>query len=359
MNIFSNHRVALLLSFIFLTVGILSTPTQAQNKVIVIPMPGGQAKPLKNIVTVAKANGNFTDPVAAVNSINDASMANPYLVVIGPGVYNLTTTLKMKPFVSIAGSGQRITMLQGSISSDDIVSTPAIISLANRTTLSDLTVANGGQGQYSIGVEGTDTCWTTLERIEIHANSAIKGNYGLAFFRSTNLSHNHSHTIRDAYIAGYGGEKAVAIYLEKTDATRIENCKLLAFKGTSETFALQQKGGGITVNNVEASAQPASGTSAGIQVGPWGQNSSGSLITMNNVTAISASAQYGAYGVFMADGSYAYIKNSWLNGRTAGIRFGTSHDSVINTRIDNGVENDLQGNQCRDTYDVNLADVDC
>ena len=50
---------------------------------------------LKNVDTVAKANGDFTDPVAAVNSITDASATNPYLVVICPGVYTITQTLMM------------------------------------------------------------------------------------------------------------------------------------------------------------------------------------------------------------------------------------------------------------------------
>ena len=65
--------------FCFLGMLLLLTPLTvlAQTKVVVIPLFGDDAKPLKNIVTVAKANGNFADPVAAVNSIKDASVSNP------------------------------------------------------------------------------------------------------------------------------------------------------------------------------------------------------------------------------------------------------------------------------------------
>jgi pectin methylesterase-like acyl-CoA thioesterase len=69
----------------------------------------------KNIITVAKSGGDFTDPVAAVDSISDASATNPYLVVIAPGVYTVTQTLQMKQYVDIAGSGEEVTKLTGAI----------------------------------------------------------------------------------------------------------------------------------------------------------------------------------------------------------------------------------------------------
>jgi hypothetical protein len=64
----------------------LPLPALAADKLVVIPL-FGHSKPLKNVVTVAKLSGKFTDPVAAVNSITDASENNPYFVVIGLGVY--------------------------------------------------------------------------------------------------------------------------------------------------------------------------------------------------------------------------------------------------------------------------------
>jgi hypothetical protein len=70
----------------------------AQDDLMMISGVSGN-RPLKNVITVAKANGKFKDPVAAVNSIIDASVSNPYLVVIGPGVYTITQTLVMKPYV--------------------------------------------------------------------------------------------------------------------------------------------------------------------------------------------------------------------------------------------------------------------
>jgi len=123
--------------FGFLFVLILFTPMTvlAQSRVVVIPLFGDDPKPLKNIVTVAKANGDFKNPVSAVNSVTDASASNPYLVVIGPGVYTLTQTLVMKEYVEIVGSGENVTRLEGAISTNSLDASSAVISGANNAAL--------------------------------------------------------------------------------------------------------------------------------------------------------------------------------------------------------------------------------
>lgn len=66
-----------------------------------------------NVIVVAKSGGDFTDPVAALNSIVDASATNRYLVKIMPGVYDVApVTLFMKDFVEVEGSGRGVTELR-------------------------------------------------------------------------------------------------------------------------------------------------------------------------------------------------------------------------------------------------------
>jgi hypothetical protein len=157
----------------------LPTASLAADKVVVIPL-FGHGKPLKNVVTVAKSGGKFTDPVAAVNSITDASENNPYLVVIAPGVYTLTQTLVMKPWVDITGSGENVTKLTGAISSGYDGSGSAIVKSAARTVLSDLTVVNTGGGEYSVGIytRQVDYNTTKLNRITVEASGG-KYNRGI------------------------------------------------------------------------------------------------------------------------------------------------------------------------------------
>jgi hypothetical protein len=155
----------------------VSSAAQAADKVVVIPM--ASAKPLQNVVTVAKAYGNFTDPVAAVNSITDASATNPYLVLIAPGTYTLTTTLVMKPYVDISGSGENITKLTGAISNTNEV-TSAIIKGANHATLSNLSINNTGGNSYSTGIYTTGLDFSArLQHVLVTVSGGSDSTFGI------------------------------------------------------------------------------------------------------------------------------------------------------------------------------------
>ncbi len=116
---------------------LFATTASAHNKVVVIPMPGNGLKPLKNLVTVAKANGDYSDPVAALDAIYNYSYSSPTMTQVTAtasegtndyGVYNWDTTAM--PFirnsllkgstngVRIGSSGTRIvnTRIEGGVS---------------------------------------------------------------------------------------------------------------------------------------------------------------------------------------------------------------------------------------------------
>lgn len=132
------------LLIILLSISLLFTCSAiAADKVVVIPM-GSSGKKLKNIITVSPKGGDFTDPVAAVNSIIDASADNPYHVEIGPGVYTLSETLVMKPYVSISGAGQDTTFIEGEMS--DGTFGVALITGADNASLSDMAINFKGSG---------------------------------------------------------------------------------------------------------------------------------------------------------------------------------------------------------------------
>lgn len=153
-----------------------SSGAQALDRVVVIPM--GSAKTLQNVITVAKSNGKFTDPVAAVNSITDASATNPYLVLIAPGIYTLTTAVVMKPYIDISGTGENVTVLTGAISNGSFI-TSAIIKGANHATLSNLSVSNTGGDSFSIGIytEGLDSS-ARLQQVSVTVSGGFV-NYGI------------------------------------------------------------------------------------------------------------------------------------------------------------------------------------
>ncbi len=97
-----------------------------------------------NVVVVAQANGDFATIQAAINSIEDASAGNPYLVWVAPGIYSGTVTLR--EYVSLAGAGQGAA----------IITAPGVtggsggtVIAANNTEIRDLTIQNTGGGALS------------------------------------------------------------------------------------------------------------------------------------------------------------------------------------------------------------------
>ncbi len=158
----------------------------AADKVVVIPLLSHQSKPLKNVVTVAKKNGDFTDPVVAMNSITDAAADNPYLIIIAPGVYTLTETLIMKGYVSITGSGEDVTILTGTIGSQE-AENAAIIKLASYVSLSNMSVHNTGNA--SSLVIGIYSYWnaaqTKMHNISIRVSGNGINHYGVSLYNSS------------------------------------------------------------------------------------------------------------------------------------------------------------------------------
>ena len=175
-------QYVLLLIFVFSV-----SAVYAQNKVVVIPLYSSTAKKLKNIVTVSPSNGDFTDPVAAVNSITDASINNPYLVVIGPGIYTLSTTLNMKPYVSITGSGQQTTKLTGAISTNETPAastSSALVTGADNASINDLTLENTGGNTVSIALYNTGSSPTVKDVTMI----ASGGTFSFALWNKSSSS---------------------------------------------------------------------------------------------------------------------------------------------------------------------------
>lgn len=181
MSAMKNNLHLLCKSLLLLLVSTASTLTTAHNKVVVIPMSGEDLKPLSNVISVSPANGDFTDPVAAINSISDAAFDNPYTIVIGPGLYELSEPLEMKSYVDIVGSGTNATVLQGSFSGTSATSVAsAVVSGAPAASISDLAIVNNG-GPESISIALAKPSGTVSNvRLEVRNGNTVYALYGNA-----------------------------------------------------------------------------------------------------------------------------------------------------------------------------------
>lgn len=345
----------------------------AHNKVVVIPL--NSPKQLKNIVTVSAEGGDFTDPIAAVASISDASESNPYLVVLGPGLYTLTQPLVMKQHVSIVGAGENATKLTGSVSSGE-TATSSLISGANNASLSNLAVENTGGDMNSIAIYNNSAA-PDINNVRVRASGGVL-TYGIYNESSSpnifNVSvdvyegittgiwnSSSSPAISNVTITVKNGETNQGVYNTGSSPT-LTNVTIFV-SGPTSTYGWNK---GIFNNTSDA-------TIVNSNISVSGNLSSYGNIGIDNydsspvVTNVNASASGGTLNFGMVnDGIFSYvsapvIRHSTIEGTTIGINMtdlessatisqtsviggvtGPGTSSCVNS--DNGVDKELDAN---------------
>ena len=167
--------ISFLLAF-SLTLTVIQFDIQAHNTVVVVPYGfNGQSDNIdvKNVITVAKSGGDFSDPREALKSITDASENNRYVVYIAPGIYNLFLEgIVLRPYVSVVGAGAKSTILQTEVA--DVIGNPIVnpqyiasATLEGNNTISNLKIVNTGRGAqvglFGIYVNGSDVSISDVE----------------------------------------------------------------------------------------------------------------------------------------------------------------------------------------------------
>ena len=98
--------------------------------------PSVSAENLENVITVSASGGDFTSVTSALNSISNATESNPYLIKVGPGTYSVRAQIRMKPFVTLRGSGRNLTFLTGRIRN----SADSVLVSVGESLVSDLSI---------------------------------------------------------------------------------------------------------------------------------------------------------------------------------------------------------------------------
>ena len=149
----------------------------------------------QNVVIVAKSGGDFTSIQAAIDSISDASAANPYLVWIAPGVYNETVTLKS--YIHLEGAGQDATIITNTVTNSSTPPTQATMVMASDTSVRDLTVENEGTDLANVGLLNAGTK-VLVENLTVNAKGSGTNNYAIYL---TDLDTVLRHVIANSYNA--------------------------------------------------------------------------------------------------------------------------------------------------------------
>lgn len=266
----------------------LTSGAQAADKVVVIPLSG---KSMQNVVTVAKGGGRFTDPVAAMDSISDASATNPYLLLIGPGQYTLTSTLVMKEYVDVAGSGENVTLLTGAFSNSGATTASAIVSGAKHTTISNLSIKNiGGSKTYSLGVYNYYLDISTrMIQVNITATGGATSNMGVYNVHSPQLIMQNVSAIASGSPVNYG------IY-NNSSSIIITNSNVLVWGGTTNNYGIYNSGSTPVIEGCDVYAYNGDG---------------------------------GDYGVYNSSSDNVKIRRSTISGDTDGLYNLTSSNTIV------------------------------
>lgn len=162
-----------------------------------------------NVIYVEQQpGGDFSSPIDAINAITDASADNPYLILIGPGIYDLgSSELIMKPYVYIKGAGKDITTLVG-----------------HRL---DATGTNWSAGSFVKGVSNS-----SLRDLTVH-NDCGTGTSGLcgAIYNNNNASP----VFNRIRVKVTGGTNTVGIHNNASSSPSIKSTTVVAAGGGGST----------------------------------------------------------------------------------------------------------------------------
>jgi len=139
-------RLNLLVLSLVLCLVLVCTTANADFYVVAA---GKKAKRTVLVSPKGTATESGTALLNALAGITDASETNPYLIVIEPGINDVgSTSLQMKEYVDIQGSGEGVTKITANMDS----SNSGVVNGNNNAELRFLTVENSGTASYHLGV---------------------------------------------------------------------------------------------------------------------------------------------------------------------------------------------------------------
>jgi hypothetical protein len=310
----NDQRILLMLAGATVCISLMFfiTPTQGTNIVI-----GGNTTDIGTIIFVAPKPGDAPATAGAallgtVNGITDNSADNPYLIKVGPGVYDLgTSSLQMKEYVDIEGSGENTTKITGMVTGWPPNGT---INGASNAELRFLTVENTGTGGNAVALVNSSASPSIL-----HVTASVL--VGTANYAVCNISSSPAMT----------------------------NVTATASGGTVNNYGVYNNSSSPVMTNVTARG---SGVGTSLNLGVYNIASSP---VMTNVTA-TASGGTDNRGVFNSISGTVKINHSVIKGIIYTIYNGSGVTTRVgNTQLDGGAVHNDGTLTCAGVYDENYT----
>lgn len=221
--------------------------------------PGEPAIPMENVIWVSKSGGDFSSIEYALSTITDASETNPYLIRVGPGVFD-EGAYNAKDHVYLKGSGRGVTVMRGQDSF-------AVIRGGMNTGLSDVSIETYSVNGSSVGVE-LDSIGggkVSISNIDVSASGG-DDTKGLWIYDPIDLS---GVTISNSSFFASGDYLSIGISIEGFSGNDI-NLTLEDVSATAEGGSYQARGiyarmvNDMTWQGVTAHASGSSGANQGV-----------------------------------------------------------------------------------------------
>ena len=223
------------------------------------------------VIWVATSGGDFTTIGAALASITDNSSTSRYLIKVAPGAYTETSTIVLKDFVDIEGSGQNVTTITPTSEGPGLTAAGPLTSEVRHLTVD---VGTGADGIYTTNVVAGSVSFLHVTAI---------GDRGV-------VNSNSSPTMNNVTASGIS-----------SGVMNFSSSPTMNSVTATGEFAVYNETSSPTMNNVIAN-----GSAAGVR------NRTSSAPMMNGVTA---SGYYGMYN----SSSSPTIRNSVITGSSLSI----------------------------------------
>ena len=238
-----------------------------------------------NTVTVDPGGATFQTIGAALSSITDNSQQKQYLLSVGPGTYNEKVT--MKPYVSIQGAGQGVTIITQPAASDAF--SGGTVMAASNCTLANVSVSSlgGGWGSYStalscsgatqfscdnsallsddqnqagVNISTLNASLNTFEPasqiILSYCTITANGQSNQSVAIGVGIAENSTAELLDSKIVATGGSQSFGVVTARSSSVTLDNCFI-----QGGNFALYDSDDGslITANNCQINGPVSNG----------------------------------------------------------------------------------------------------
>jgi hypothetical protein len=257
--------------------------------------------------------------INALNSIGSnpayppANATNPYLIKIEPGVYNISnTSLQMKPFVDIEGSGEDVTTILGNLY--DTNGNQGVVLASNNSELRFITVAD----KASIQITGTTNAIYT-EAVDstarfTHVTALASGAQDNRAIKNSNSSP----TLKDVTAITVGAGYGTGI-LNMSSSPLIQNLRV-EIKDATNNFGIRN---GDSSPVIQGAVITVSGG-----VNSYGISNATSTVTATDTIINVNGASTGNYGIYN-NTTRLNLQNSQVNAGGGNVSYGLFNQDYL------------------------------